>query len=66
MLEKLLPARPPKAELSEDHEEVELHAYQGSTGSHGGGASGSRYDVDDDDDEMGGGHGEPKVQCAHQ
>ena len=54
MLEKLLPERPARPEANDDHEEVELHAYHGSTN------AASSYD--DDDDEMGG----HKVQCAQQ
>ena len=57
LLEKLLPTRPDRPEVNEEHEVVELHPYHGSS------ASGPGED-DDDDDEMGGGG--PKVQCAHQ
>ncbi|XP_013389051.1 dnaJ homolog subfamily A member 2 isoform X2 [Lingula anatina] len=62
-LEKLLPARPPfHAPTGEHVEEVDLVEYDASKMG-GAGRRGEAYESDDDDE---GGHGGPRVQCAHQ
>ncbi|XP_067937957.1 dnaJ homolog subfamily A member 2-like [Watersipora subatra] len=59
MLELLLPKRPPRTAITDDHEEVEMHCYSASA------QAGHHGEMDEDDEMRGHGHG-TNMQCAHQ